>query len=242
VAAMGGPCVVKPAVGSAAGAGITTGVRPGRLLAAAVARAGAYSRSVMVERQVEGDNYRLLFLDGDLIDAVLRRPPSVVGDGRASLRRLIQRENARRAASGTQAAQSLIGVDRDVVSTLRAQGAHLGTVLPAGQRILIKKVVNDNCREDNEAATDRLSPAIVGCAAAAASAVGARFAGVDVITRDPGVPLARSGGVVLEVNTTPGLYYHYRRRDDGVPVATIVLERLLDRALSGRHGPPGEGG
>jgi D-alanine-D-alanine ligase-like ATP-grasp enzyme len=55
---------------------------------------------------------------------------------------------------------------------------------------------------------------------------------VDVLTTDPGVPLARSGGVVLEVNTTPGYYYHYHRRGPEAPVATMILERLARAARS----------
>jgi cyanophycin synthetase len=63
--------------------------------------------------------------------------------------------------------------------------------------------------------------------ARAAEAVGVRLAGVDVITPDPSLSLDEAGGVVIEVNTTPGYYYHYYKRDGRVPVATLILERLV---------------
>jgi cyanophycin synthetase len=65
----------------------------------------------------------------------------------------------------------------------------------------------------------------------AAEALGIRLAGVDVITRDPGVSLHASGGRVTEVNTTPGLHWHYlvRSPEAGVRVAVPILERLLAR-------------
>ena len=47
----------------------------------------------------------------------------------------------------------------------------------------------------------------------AALAIDSEFCGVDVITTDPGVSLEVSGGVVDEINTTPGLHHHY-----GLPV------------------------
>ena len=52
------------------------------------------------------------------------------------------------------------------------------------------------------------------------------MAGVDIMTPDPGVPLSTAGGVVIEVNTSPGHYYHYLREGEIVPLATIILERL----------------
>ena len=63
--------------------------------------------------------------------------------------------------------------------------------------------------------------------AQAAAVIGARLAGVDIITPDPSISLDKSGGVVLEVNTTPGYYYHYHRRGGPVPVACAILECLL---------------
>ena len=82
---LGRPCVVKPARRTAAGAGITTGVRTLPRLISALARAGAHCGEVIVEEEVGGDNLRLLYLDGELIDSVRRLPPVVRGDGISSI-------------------------------------------------------------------------------------------------------------------------------------------------------------
>jgi cyanophycin synthetase len=223
---LGGPCVVKPAVSGAAGAGITTGVMPGDSIIVPLARAGARSAQVIVEEQVPGGNYRLLYLDGELVDAVLRRPPLVVGDGRSSMRQLIARENLRRARAGIDAAQSLIQVDAEVRSTLRVQGRTLSSIPARGAAVRIKTVVNDNRREENQDASGVVCASLIECGARSARALGVRLAGVDVITTDASVPFSESGGVVLEVNTTPGFYYHYARSGAGTPVATAILRKL----------------
>jgi cyanophycin synthetase len=88
-----GPCVVKP-TGGASGSGATTGVRTRDQLLRARLRAARLSRRLLIERQAEGDMYRLLFMDGELLDTVRRRPPRVTGDGRATIRELIAAENA----------------------------------------------------------------------------------------------------------------------------------------------------
>ena len=60
------------------------------------------------------------------------------------------------------------------------------------------------------------------------------LAGVDVITPDPSRPLVESGGVINEVNGTPGLHHHYLVADPvaATRVAIPVLERLLNRVPS----------
>jgi cyanophycin synthetase len=227
LAALGGLCVAKPALGGAGGRGVTTAVSGGPSLVRALAYAGAWSPEVVLERPVEGHVYRLLYLDGELLDAVRRGPPLLRGDGHSAIRQLVAAENADRAARGVEVAQSLIGVDADLRHTLSLQGYHLGSVPAAGVVVRAKTVVNDNRRDENEAATDSLCGGVVEAGAAAAAALGVRLAGVDVITRDPGIPLPESGGAVLEVNTTPGYYYHYMRKGGGTPVAAMILERLV---------------
>jgi glutathione synthase/RimK-type ligase-like ATP-grasp enzyme len=99
----------------------------------------------------------------------------------------------------------------------------------------VKTAVNENAADDNESATHLLCEEVVEAGARAAGAVGVRLAGVDVITVDPARPLADTGGVVLEVNTTPGFYYHYHKRGGEFPVALHVLKTICS-ADSNTHG------
>lgn len=220
------PCVVKPARGTGGGGGVTTGVRRLPQLITALGFAGAHCGEVIVEEEVSGDNLRLLYLDGELLDSVRRLPPVVRGDGTSSIGQLLDRENADRLKNGTEASQTLLSIDSELRNTLRSQGYGLRSVPAAGSIVRLKSVVNDNRGDDNEA-VDRLAPDIVEAGARAAEAVGARLAGVDIITPDPSLSLSEAGGAVIEVNTTPGYYYHYHKRDGRVPVATLILERLV---------------
>jgi hypothetical protein len=40
---------------------------------------------LLIERAVPGEEYRFLFLDGELLDVIRRRSTRVVGDGRSSV-------------------------------------------------------------------------------------------------------------------------------------------------------------
>ena len=71
-----------------------------------------------------------------------------------------------------------------------------------------------------------------------AATLNARFTGIDIVMRDPTVPLRESGGVILEVNGTPNLYYHYNKQDGATPVAVPLLRKLL--FAEALHHPAGD--
>ncbi|MEA2385232.1 MAG: hypothetical protein QOH72_5203 [Solirubrobacteraceae bacterium] len=226
-----GPCVVKP-VDLEGGAATTSGVVTPAQLRRARLRARRMSHRLLIEREVAGDNYRFLFLDGVLLDVVRRLPPRVTGDGRSSIRELVATENRRRHAAAGGARTWELVADLDSVFTLERAGLTLGSVPAAGASVLLKTVVNANGPENNETVLHRVDGALVADAARAARAVGVRLAGVDIITPDCGRSLADAGGVVLEVNATPGLHYHYevRNRDERVPVLAPILQALFAEA------------
>jgi cyanophycin synthetase len=105
-----------------------------------------------------------------------------------------------------------------------------GSRLSAGRRVRVKTMVNQSGAVDTDTVPRRwVSPELVDTAAEAARAAGVRLAAVEIITPDPTRSLGAVGGVVLEVNGTPGLHYHYLVADSRcvVPVAVPILERLL---------------
>lgn len=225
-----GECVVKPAANTGGGRGVSTGIRTPLQLARAAATAAVYADELLIEEQQQGDNYRLLYLDGRLLDAFVRRPPTVVADGRSTVAALVRRSNEARDRFGATLSQVQLTVDYDMKRTLAKQGLALGSVPAEGTVVTVKTVVNENCGADNATATHLFCPEVIAAGAQAAGALRVRLAGVDLITRDPSVPLAESGGTILEVNTPPNYYYHYNKRDGAFPVAVHVLEQLLPPA------------
>jgi cyanophycin synthetase len=233
----GRPCVVKPASGTGGGLGVTTGVRTRWQLARATVAAAAYGGGVLIEEQVEGENYRLLYLDGKFLDAVVRRCPAVVGDGKSRVARLVEAANTGRLREGGGVSHSLLTVDLDMKHTLAGQGLSLRSVPARGRVVRLKTAINQNSGADNETATALLCPSVIADGARAAAVAGVRLAGVDVLTPDPGVPLREAGGVILEVNSPPGYFWHYHKRDGAFPLAVHVLECLLGSPRDSRLCP-----
>jgi cyanophycin synthetase len=219
--------VVKPADGGRGGAAVTPCVRNQVQLARAVLSAARLDTRLLIERQVPGDMYRLLFLDGELVDVVLRLSPQVTGDGRATILELILRENARRLEMAR--AQALMTVDLDCIFTLTAAGRKLSTVPAPGEQVLVKSASSENAEEENHTLRS-YAPEVIEESAEAVRAVGLRLAGVDVVTPDINRPLAEAGGTIIEVNGTPGFQYHYQvaDRERATRVAIPILERVLE--------------
>lgn len=221
-----GDCIVKPAHGWG-GVGVTTGIRTHAQLATAAAAASVYGGDIIVQKQVYGDCYRIVFLNGNLLDAVVRRSPSVMADGTRTVAQLVDQLNQRRLAQGSNLSQALLSTDLDMKSTLAQQGLTLASKPPKGTLVRLKTVINDNCATENATATDMLCESVIRDCALAAEVVGVHLAGVDIITADPTVPLSEAGGAVIEVNTAPGQYWHYHKHDGVFPLADHILGHLL---------------
>ena len=90
-------------------------------------------RSVLIERQIEGDSYRLLYLDGKLLDVIRRPPPMLEGDGVSTIRKGVRLEYERRIAAGHDpAGWKPFDLDLDCLTVLEHGGRDLNSVLAAG--------------------------------------------------------------------------------------------------------------
>jgi cyanophycin synthetase len=229
-----GPYVVKPSSGTGSGLGVTTHIESYRECVKAAALASLYDTDVIVERFVPGEVYRLLFVGGKFVSAVCRRGLRVTGDGTRTLQDLLADEYARRPEIGR-----FPGWDRDhdLRVTTSMQGLSSTTVPREGERVLVKSV-GESYRSVVEVrtiythdVTGEIGEPLIEEGRRAAEAVRSDFCGVDFITMDPTVPLREGGGVIGEINTTPGLHHHYRLEgpDPEEPAADVVLRFLEER-------------
>lgn len=242
LAAARGPIVLKPdgiprgrfvsSDGPGAGRGITCGVRTRAELARAARWAALFGARILAEEEMPGASYRLLYLDGRLIDAVRRDAPRVFGDGASTLAELIRAENAERRRAHPPLAFSPLTPDLDCRLTLERQGLTLASRPAALQAVQVKTVCNQNAAYDNHVVLESIHPRLASLGAELAWRLGLRLAGVDVMCVDPSAPPAPGAFAVNEVNANPGLHHHWlvaepQRR---APVGELVL----DAALCGR--------
>jgi cyanophycin synthetase len=224
-----GPLVVKPARRGGGGRGVTPSIERASQLERALRRAGSTSDRVIVERQADGEHFRFLVLDGEVLDVIRRGQPRVVGDGTSTIEELMFAEYDRRLETDATEGMKPFSVDLDCLFTLERQGLGLSTVLPNGRTVVVKSATNISGGRACVTVREPIAPEVVHEVRSAAAAVGVRLAGVDVVAPDVGSSLATSNGVVLEVNPIPGLHHHYNvaEPEAATPVAVLVLERLF---------------
>jgi cyanophycin synthetase len=229
------PLVIKPAKG-AQGKAVAVDVRtwPEAVRAFTVAR--IRSSRVVVERYHPGNDYRMLVVNGRLAAAALRTPASVVGDGRSTVRALVEQLNADpRRGPGHENVLTLVRISRGVRRVLRRQGYRLSTVLPAGTVALLRNNANLSTGGTARDVTDVIHPETVRLVERVAALIGLDITGIDVVSPDIARPLEENGGVVIEVNPGPGLRMHFAP-SEGTPrnVAGAILDGLFPAGTPAR--------
>lgn len=206
---LGWPVVVKP-LNLQLGIGVTPGITSLDMLRRAFEVVEQLTPgSVIVERHVEGDDYRMLVVRGKLTAVAHRIPGGVTGDGVSTVAQLVGRLNAdpRRAiVSGTLKPLKL---DNVAVELLTAQGLTVESVPERGRRVPLRRVANVAAGGDVEGPRVPVHPDNRLLAERAARLIGLDLAGVDLLTPDIGRSWREVGGVICEVNVQPALHLHW---------------------------------
>ncbi|NLM46231.1 MAG: ATP-grasp domain-containing protein, partial [Firmicutes bacterium] len=139
---VGFPVTVKPVDGNQ-GRGVSLNLQSPADVERAFALASAFSSSVLVESYLAGKHYRFLVVHGEVAAVAERLPAHVVGDGKRSIRQLIEEENKNPLrGEGHEKPLTKIPLDHLTAEALRRQGLTLETVVPAGAKIYVRENAN----------------------------------------------------------------------------------------------------
>ncbi|MFO7714438.1 N-acetylglutaminylglutamine synthetase [Desulfosarcina sp.] len=193
--------VVKPARGEQ-GNGISVDVRSPEALDKAIAWAGQFCPDVIIESYIQGEDLRLIVIDHKVVAAAVRRPPAIVGTGRQRISELIEKYNRRR-ASATDG-ESRIPLDDETRRCIRQAGYGMDDVVPAEEKIQVRKTANLHTGGTIEDVTDTVHPELIEAAEQAAAVLDIPVTGLDMIVPN----LEGPGYVIIEANERPGLANH----------------------------------
>lgn len=232
---IGGPVVVKPRYGNQ-GRGVSVNLVTRDEVERAWILANEIDSSVVVERFVSGGDYRILVVGGRMVAAARRHPPTVLGDGVATVRQLVDRVNEDPRRCGDHATSlSPMMIDEVAVAVLREQGLTDHSVPEAGRSVLLRRNANLSTGGSAEDVTDLVHPDVAARAIEAAKVVGLDVAGIDLVTDDVTRPLESQRGVIIEVNAAPGLRMHLEPTV-GTPrnVGAAIVDSLFGPGDDGR--------
>jgi D-alanine-D-alanine ligase-like ATP-grasp enzyme len=163
---------------------------------------------IMIQEQVEGEDYRLLIINSKLEAVTKRIPAFVIGDGESTVEELINQTNAdpRRDIHNPTHILKPIKINAPLQQYLQEQNLNLSSVPPKGKKILLRKIASMSQGGITEDFTDKVHKQIKYLAESIATSLRVYVLGIDVICKDISKPLDAENGYIIEVNTMPEAY------------------------------------
>lgn len=232
---IGFPVVVKPVSGNH-GRGITTNIHSMEDARSAFALAQGVSRNVIVEKFLEGFDFRFLVINYKLVAVARRTPAMVIGDGVSTIGQLIEEVNGDpRRGDGHENVLTRITVDKITKDILVRNGLDTGSVLPMGTPLVLKDTANLSTGGTAEDVTEQVHPDNVQMAERIARLLDLDICGIDVMVKDVSRPLREQNGGVLEVNACPGFRMHTHPSSGlGRNVGEAVIDMLFPEGRQAR--------
>ncbi len=190
-----------------------------------------WQTKIMIQEQVEGEDYRLLVIDGKLEVATKRIPAFIVGDGKSTMQELIDETNKDPRRDVTSPAHTLkpIKIDQPLLDYLKEQKLTLESIPKQDEKIQVRKVASMSQGGITEDFTDQVSDEIKYIVESIATSIHAFTLGVDVLCKDLSKPLTQENGAILEINTMPEAYLNLFPvlGEDRSYVSDIFVKKIL---------------
>jgi cyanophycin synthetase len=225
------PIVTKPVDGNH-GKGATTNIMNWEDAVKGLAAAQKYSRSVIVEKYITGQDHRVLVINYKYVAAAIRKPAAVTGDGKSTIQELIDKVNEDpRRGYGHEKTLTQIKVDDFTLDMLKKADLTLESVLPAGVEQWLKPTANLSTGGTATDVTDMVHPDNIFMCERIARIIGLDICGIDIMAENLTEPVAQIGGAILEVNAAPGFRMHI---DPAIGLPRNIAEPVIDMLY-----PPG---
>lgn len=191
----------------------------------AIKYAFKFDNNILIEEYVKGMEYRFLVVDGKCLSIAHRRIASVVGDGKSTIKELIEEKNKEpwHFLTGTP-----VKMDEPVVEYLKLQNYTFDSIIPNGKRVFLR--TNSNCSTGGESIdmTPIMPNKFKKIAEKAAKAFDAKICGVDIIIND----LEKDDYSIIEINDNPGYSINewpYEGKGEKIGIAILNLLDLVQK-------------
>ncbi|HEX2682329.1 MAG TPA: cyanophycin synthetase, partial [Ferruginibacter sp.] len=232
---IGFPMVIKPLAGNH-GRAVKLRISSEAEAIDAFRNAKEISRYVILERFIDGADYRFLLVNYKLQAVARRTPALVIGDNESTIAELIEKVNAdEMRGEGHEKPLTSIKIDSITMSILNKKNLSLDSVLHFGEILFLQDAANLSSGGTATDVTDMVHPDNVFMAERIARLMNLDICGIDIIAEDITSPITKENGAVVEVNAGPGFRMHLLP-SAGTPrnVAEPVLEMLFPNGSTGR--------
>jgi len=210
IESIGFPVVVKPVKGNnGRGVGVNIRTLADARTAFEKAEEIVHGQGIVVEKHIEGFDYRLLIINGKFTAAVKRTPAMITGDGKLSIQELIDKaNNDPRRGDGHSKPLTFIQPDQTTLQILKNRGFTTDSILPKEENLYLKLIGNLSAGGTSTDVTEIIHPDNILTAERITKTIGLDICGLDIISPDISIPFSENNSAVVEVNSAPGLRLH----------------------------------
>ena len=205
------PIVFKPTHGSH-GDAIVTGIsslEECKNLISKYFEKPAYVGGILLEEMFVGNECRIIATRDKVVAAMERVPAYVTGNGKSSIRDLIDQENALPARNIAPDIYPHIAIDDDLNRNIKHVGMNLDSIPKNDERVVLRTVSNVMAGGIAIDRTDDLHPSVIELALQTVRAIpGLSWAGIDFMSTDLFSQQTDSSYCIIEVGTMPEFDMH----------------------------------
>jgi len=198
------PVIIKP-IDEAHGNGVCMNIVSLSELQKKLESSFASYAKMIIQEQISGDECRVLVVLWEVIIALHRVPPFVVGDGKSTLHELIEHENTNNPLrqQNYSAPLSLIKEDSELIDYVEKQGYSMDDIILNNTRLQLRWNSNLGTGWTIMDVTHLLHEDTKKLCVSIAEKFQLWICGVDILSSDFSKPLSETGWVILEINSTP---------------------------------------
>ncbi len=219
---IGFPVIIKPNSGSQ-GTGVAL-VYNKQELYTAMHHIFKSDRIALMQPFVKGNDYRMVVLDKKIISAYQRIPLSIVGDGKSTVKKLLERKQQKFIASNRDTQIKIDDVR--IKNKLKHQKLTLDSVLEKKQLVYLLDNANLSTGGDSIDVTDTVHPKFKKLAVNLTSDMNLRLCGVDLII-DGDISNKPKDYWILEINAAPGLDHYAKLGEEQAKIVETLYLKVL---------------
>ena len=176
-------------------------------LARALKKVFLHDRVALVQKYVQGRDYRIVVLDKEIISAYERIPLNVIGDGRSTIKQLLEKKNRAFAASNRDTRIDF--KDARMANKLKVEGLAFHSKPAGGEQVFLLDNANLSTGGDAVDVTGTIHPDFKKLAINLTRDMGLRLCGVDLMVAG-NIAEKPQQFWILEINAAPGLDHYVK--------------------------------
>jgi glutamate--cysteine ligase len=165
--------------------------------------------SILIEEFIEGKEFRVFIINGEVTGILHRIPANVTGDGKKSIHELVSDKNkSPLRGRGYRTPLEKINLAETEKMFLASQNLTFESIAAKDETVYLRENSNISTGGDSIDYTDIIHHSYKEIALKATSVLNVKITGLDIIIPEPKKPAANNNYAIIEMNFNPAIHIH----------------------------------